>query len=352
MSGVKKNSYVAYADILRIFAAFAVVLLHVSGARLIQTPVGSREFLWALFYDCLTRWSVPLFIMLSGMLFLKKDKKLDIKALYTKNVLRLVTAFVFWSFVYNFYTAYAQVRDVGEALKTGFFKIPDGAMHTWFIFVIIGLYVVLPFVKRMTQCMTKGEMRYFIVLNFLLTFAVKSLSSFEVFSQYLEYVEKFEINTAVGYVGLFVAGHYIDAYESGRTERIFSYLMGVLGFCYMFFTTLHFSEARGLLAEEFMSFKSVGAFMMAFGTMVFVKRIFGKKEFSRKAKRKLKNFSKCTFGVYLVHELYLNISTAKGWFVLWEYPSVGIVIEAFIVFTVSAVTAKIISSLPLGKYIS
>lgn len=352
MTNVRKHNYVAYADILRILAAFSVVLLHVAGARLIREPIGSEKFIWAAFFDCVTRWSVPLFVMLSGMLFLKKDKKLNIKTLYTKNILRLLTAFVFWSFVYNLYTAYAETHQLKEACKLAFERIPNGAMHTWFIFVILGLYIVLPFVKRMTEHMTKREAEYFIGLNFVLTFVTKSLSSFEVFKPYVDYITKFEINVAAGYVGLFVAGWYIDNFEHKKLFRVGSYIAGIAGFLYMFVTTVYFSEVRGFIADEFMSFKSVGAFMMAFGLMMFFKQAFGKKSFSRRAKSNLAFYSKYTFGIYLVHEMLLNISTAKGWFVLADYPYVGICIEAMIVFVLSGIIIGIITWLPFGKYIA
>ncbi len=352
MNDTKKKEHIVYADILRIAAAFSVVLLHVAGARVICEPIGGARFLCAVFYDCVTRWSVPLFIMLSGMLFLKKDKKINIKTLYTKNIFRLFTAFVFWSYVYNLYTSYAQCKNIKEALITAFFEIPKGAMHTWFLFVIAGLYVVLPFIKKMTQAMTKREAEYFIFLSFLLTFVTKSLSSFEIFVPYTEYVQRFEINLVLGYVGLFVAGWYIDKFEHTKAFRAFVYLAAIVGFLYMFVTTVYFSIKRGVVADEFMSFKSVGAFAMAFGVMMLFKQLFAKKKFSAKTKSNLKYYSGYTFGIYLIHELLLNVSSAKGWVVLPEFPMAGIIIEAVAIFVISGVITGIIQCFPFGKYIS
>ena len=39
--------------------------------------------------------------MISGALFLRNSKKLDIKKLYSKNILRIVVVFLFWSLVYG-----------------------------------------------------------------------------------------------------------------------------------------------------------------------------------------------------------------------------------------------------------
>ncbi len=347
-----RKNYIAYADVARLLSAFAVVLLHVSGARLIREEIGSINFLWAAFFDCATRWSVPLFIMLSGMLFLNKKKTLNIKTLYTKNILRMVTAFVFWSFVYNLYTAYASTHEIKAAFFVAIKNIHNGAMHLWFMFVIVGLYIILPFVKRMCEGMTKKEAEGFIALSLLLTFVPKTLSSFDVFAPFLTYINKFEITFAVGYVGLFVAGWYIDNFEHKKDMRVMSYAAALIGFVYMLATTVGFSVKRGVIADEFMSFKSVSAFLMAFGVMMFCKSAFGRRTFKRRTNSNLAFYSKYTFGIYLVHEMFLNISSAKGWFVLPDMPYIGIPVEAIIIFVISGVVIGIITWLPFGKYIA
>lgn len=352
MSTKMKKHYIPYADIARLLAAFSVVLLHTSGVRLISVPIGSQKFLWAAFFDCVTRWSVPVFVMLSGMLFLDKKKKINIKTLYTKNILRMVTAFVFWSYVYNLYTAYAETGSIGRSLLLALKNMPQGAFHLWFIFIIVGLYIVVPFVKRMTEAMTKREAEYFIALNMLITFVPKTLSSFEVFSPLLAYINKFEINYAAGYVGLFVAGWYINNFEHSKPFRRAVYVSGGLGLAYMYAATVYFSIKRGAVADEFMSFKSLSAFLMAMAVLMALKYGFYKKSFKRKTCSNLAFYSKYTFGIYLVHEMFLNISSAKGWFLLPDMPYAGIPLEAVIVFVLSGIVIGILSWLPMGKYIT
>ena len=54
-----------YADLLRVAATLAVVILHLSGGWISEVPVASGA--WRVFnvYDGLTRWCVPVFVMLS-----------------------------------------------------------------------------------------------------------------------------------------------------------------------------------------------------------------------------------------------------------------------------------------------
>ena len=348
----EKHNYIAYADIARILAAFSVVLLHTGGVRLISVPIHSVQFLWAAFFDCITRWSVPLFVMLSGMLFLDKNKNIKIKTIYTKNILRMVTAFLFWSYIYNLYTAYASGNGIKESFVIALKNVHNGAFHLWFIFVIIGLYIVVPFVKRMTENMTKREAEYFIILSMLVTFVPKTLSSFEVFAPYLSYINKFEINYAAGYVGLFVAGWYINNFEHSKLFSGVVYALGYLGFAYMYLCTVYFSSVKGMVVDEFMSFKSISAFLMAMAVLLALKHACRGKTFKRKTLSTIAFYSRYTFGIYLVHEMFLNISSAKGWFVLESMPYIGIPIEAVIIFTLSLIVTGILAWLPLGKYIT
>ncbi len=349
--GEKKVKRVTYADIARISAAFAVVLLHTSGIRIIMCDVGSAGFVWAAFFDCVSRWSVPLFIMLSGMLFLRDSKKIDIKRLYRKNIFRLVTAFVFWSYLYNLYQAIGETDSWVDAIVRAFVRMPQGAMHLWFIFIMIGLYIITPFVKRMTEKMTKRETEYFLILNILLTFLPKTLSSFEVTEPFIEYTDKFEITFAAGYVGLFVAGHYIDKFEHKKPFRLAAYALAAAGFIYMFLMTVFMSEFGGELKDEFMSFKSLSAYLMAFGTLLMFKSLFGKREFKRRTASNLSAYSKYMFGVYLVHEMIITLMNANRFVILPKMPFIGIPIQAAMVFIISIVISAVIDFMPFGKYI-
>lgn len=347
----EKTVRVAYADIARIAAAFTVVLLHTSGIRAVTGDVYSSKFFWVALFDAFARWSVPLFIMMSGMLFLKKEKRIDIKRLWKKNILRLVTAFIFWSYLYNLYSAYITKGLKAEIFLTALKNTPNGAMHLWFMFIIIGLYIVLPFIKRMTDSMTKREAEYFLILNLILTFIPKTLSSFEIFEPIIGYIDKFEICYAAGYVGLFVAGWYIDSFEHKKTFRIGVYIAAIAAYAYMLIMTVYSSRESGRLNDEFMSFKSLSAYLMAFGVLMFFKYALKNKKFKPRTLSNIAHWSKYTFGVYLVHEMIINFVSGKGLEILPDLPCLGIPIEAAAVFAASFLISAVIDLFPFGKYI-
>lgn len=89
----KDENRLLYLDILRIMAMFAVIILHISGQYWDEMEMFTYEWNILNIYDSCVRWSVPIFAMISGALFLGKDK--TIKDILCKNTPRIVSAFFF-----------------------------------------------------------------------------------------------------------------------------------------------------------------------------------------------------------------------------------------------------------------
>ena len=77
-----------YADLLRVAATLAVVIL--LPLRRVDLRGAGRLRAWRVFnvYDGLTRWCVPVFVMLSGMFLLDPKKSLSYRSLFFRQILR------------------------------------------------------------------------------------------------------------------------------------------------------------------------------------------------------------------------------------------------------------------------
>ena len=135
-----------YADLLRVAATLAVVILHLSGGWISEVPVASGA--WRVFnvYDGLTRWCVPVFVMLSGMFLLDPKKSLSYRSLFFRQILRIVVALVVWSVVYGLFALFLNGTPLTlSALMQILRELVWGKLHyhLWFLPMIVGLYLSL-----------------------------------------------------------------------------------------------------------------------------------------------------------------------------------------------------------------
>ena len=141
---------VVYLDVLRILATFAVITIHVCTQNWNRVPLNSYE--WNVFniYSSFSRWAVPIFVMISGALFLDNRRTINIKKLYTKNILRIITAFIFWSMLYAIIenVVFGKNR-VNIKLFIRSFIV--GHYHLWFLPMILGLYILTPILRKITS---------------------------------------------------------------------------------------------------------------------------------------------------------------------------------------------------------
>ncbi len=89
-----EKTRIFYFDFLRIFAAFAVVLAHTASIR-----YGMHYS--NLVYYCIFKWAVPVFVMISGALFLEPAKNITINNILRKYIFRVAIVFIVWSLFYT-----------------------------------------------------------------------------------------------------------------------------------------------------------------------------------------------------------------------------------------------------------
>ena len=129
---------------MRIVACIAVIVCHTSGSLVTHNQVapGTAWFNQCLGINAFIRWAVPFFVMLTGFFMLDPLKKVQLKTLYSKNILRIFSALVFWSFFY------------GIIYHTSFYPLGEQESHLWYLGMIIGVYFAIPILRYITQNQT------------------------------------------------------------------------------------------------------------------------------------------------------------------------------------------------------
>lgn len=127
-----------WADLCRVIAIFAVILLHVS-AKYFYDMTPLDNWLISNFIDSSVRFCVPLFVMLSGALLLVRpfNSETEISSLI-KRCLKVALPFIVWSIIYLFETG-----------NTNFLSVlyKPSRYHLWFCYMILGLYLFYPLLK-------------------------------------------------------------------------------------------------------------------------------------------------------------------------------------------------------------
>ena len=93
----KGRPAIGWVDALRILACFMVVLAHCCDGFVAQFDSDPMAFYAGVTIGSLMRASVPLFVMMTGVLLLPVPQTVTLSSFYRKRVGRIIPPLVFWS---------------------------------------------------------------------------------------------------------------------------------------------------------------------------------------------------------------------------------------------------------------
>lgn len=157
------TNYQYELDILRALACFLVIWQHVTECYYIQpdfTINNSPDITMIGWINSLTPIEVPLFVMISGYFLL--PMKSDLTQFFRKRALRVVYPFVIWCIVYAIYY-YFKRNDTIQDVINNILHIPVNfgteVGHLWFIYMILGLYILTPVISPWLEQCSKNNCR-------------------------------------------------------------------------------------------------------------------------------------------------------------------------------------------------
>lgn len=127
---------VAYLDYLRLVAILGVITIHVATSlNFYRQDYASLNWQILNFWDGLSRFCVPVFIMISGAIFLNPDFELSWEKLFKKYLRRIVVRYLIWQLIYCGWYYFAKEGDLVTVAK---FLI-GSYDHLWYLLMIAGL---------------------------------------------------------------------------------------------------------------------------------------------------------------------------------------------------------------------
>ncbi len=318
-------------DLLRILACFMVVLIHISAINFYDINTNSIDFITHNFFDSTARAAVPLFVMISGVFFLNKDV-FDTKKLYLKKIFKLIIFYFCWNAIYYFrdWFFYKQSFDVIDFYN----KLVTGHYHLWFIPMIIGLYIISPFLSKIT---IRGDKKLFKYLILLFSF-----SCFVHTIDYCEFLPKYDlIHKAIAilpldiicqYYSYFLLGYFLYNYDFSLLKNKKKLLFLIYGISVISCTILtwYASLVGGQNTANFYNNFSFFTLLEAISLFLLFKysSFLSEKVYAEK----VTFLAKSTLGIYGIHDFiiflfnYYEIITINDLVALLSIPIMSIMV--------------------------
>lgn len=293
--------------------------------------MGSRDLQWWIgnIADSFTRWAVPAFVMITGALLLRSPLEESPTAFYRRRLGRILLPLIFWSVLYMLWNT---VRRGSVDWQTTLIKLLTGSpyYHMWYIFMLVGLYLVAPFVNYAVTHIPRAWLRTAIIVSFALAI-IETYSSLIVPRSGGTFLYLF-----LPFLGYFLAGHYFATAEQPPIKpRTALLLFGLCGLMVAVVTGIvgveHIGYTYGY-ANPIVILLSFSMFWLIQSTRE-----------NHSGRTFINLLTPLALGIYLIHPIWLEIllQVFPNYVILM--PLIGIPAIALLGFIFSAATCKLMS---------
>ncbi len=331
----QKNQHIVWLDVVRFIAMFTVVCCHCTDPFNFYpgtAPNIGEIKLWGAIYGSVLRPCVPLFVMITGALLL--PVRGDASTFYKKRIPRVFYPFLIWSVLYNLFPWITGLLGLNPQIILDFFPyageevmqqsfsvsleyilmIPFNfsilAVHMWYIYLLIGLYLYLPVFSAWVEKASESAK-----LMFLLAWGVTLLLPY-----YYQFVSNYLWGTCswnsfgmlyafAGFNGYLLLGHYLKNLEwSLKKTLAIGIPMFAAGYAVTFLGFRHITalpEYTDEMLELFFTYCSLNVVMMTIPVFMLAKKV---KVNSERMKKALANLTVCGFGIYMIHYFFTGPS--------------------------------------------
>ena len=319
-------------DILRVVSAFFIVVIHVVSASVTynDTAVAQSTVQRLNVVHNLSSWAVPVFFMITGFCVLGDDRECTWQWAF-----RHIGKFIGILFTVGWFYALLEYVYMERKLTLGaaglsLVDVLNGNTwtHMWYIYFIIGIYLVLPVVKSHVV-QDQKNVYYLLGILFLSTILIPIINNRMGMSV--------DIHMPLsGYLFYVIAGSAIARCSFADMK----YVNMALGAANVVMIAYFWNYGK----DEIYSYTSLPVCIMALGIFILVT----KNHAELHTGRKWEGISGCTLGIYLIHPFFLNLMIK----LLHIYPLHGtgwITIPAacIVLYFVSCVTVYVLRKIPI-----
>lgn len=329
------DNRIVWLDVIRCVAMIMVIGVHcIDPFYISPTMRAIPEYThWAAIYGSLLRPSVPLFVMMTGLLLLPV-KKQPLGKFYKKRIYRVLFPFLIWSVLYSMFPWVTGVLGLPKEIIGDFFcytqgqesqslidSLKDVVMipfnfshkenHMWYIYLLIGLYLYMPFFSAWIENADRKTKRAFLLI-WIISLFIPYLKEYVANCLFERSGYVFGTDTwnefglfyyFAGFNGYLLLGHYVKKGNDWSLMKTFilCILMFAVGYYITytgFSTTASNPNATETEMELFFTFCSPNVLLMTLATFLLLQKVVITNSTVIKV---LANMTQCGFGIYMVH---------------------------------------------------
>lgn len=294
----------AYIEYLRFIATLAVIMIHITMTEVVNSSITQMGWLDYAIYSAgyaLTRWAVPVFIMITGSLLLNPEK--EFTTLKQRHyILRMVLVLFIFGSVFS-----AMEIIFTDGLSEWYLLIPKCLLrviqnrswdHLWYIYLLIGLYLLTPFTRASIVNLSRSQLLTLILVLYGINYIRPAINII------------FDINisdlwiAANGYYAYYLMGYYLSLEDNKVVaNRREIYIAAVMSMLFMIACDTLQIIHTGTYSRWI---RDANPLVPIIAVAIFV---FAKTNIrtTHKASAICKSITQCSFGIYLIHPLFINL---------------------------------------------
>lgn len=335
------NQRIISLDILRVIACFLVCYCHiVSESQYIYINSIDGNWIFVTLTFIISKIAVPIFFMISGALMLKEEQ--DTGKMLKKTFLRIIIPlFIFSALIYfkdNLSISVSNILEFFNQFLKGSILIPY-----WYLYSLIGIYIMTPFISTLVNNLDDKKYKQLIILGFVFTILLNTLKN-------LNIVINSGINIALtAYFYYFILGHYI--FHKCKFDKKNIVVLNIISIIILIITTI--TIANGNIKELVNKIGDINLliiFILSLSCFMSIKYFVEVRTLPTFVVKITEFVSPLTFGIYLIHSLFLGkLSFIFNFLIIHLNDSISVLIYSGVFFIIMCVPIYIMKKIPILK---
>jgi peptidoglycan/LPS O-acetylase OafA/YrhL len=317
-----RKAYLTELEMVRAFGIIAVIMIHATSFAVVDSDPNTVLYLIMLSLNTLSQFAVPFFIMISGLsLFYNYyDKPLNIKTVkdfYMKRITKIMLPFLIFSFIYYAVFIYYRHDFTSFDQFSSYFLSRDFLIkliigktyaHMYFIFIVIQCYLLFPliwYVLRKWSSTVKWMIAAGLVIQWLYLFNAQDMGIKYVASGCFAYSLYFCIGA---YIGI----NYTKLQQNGKRTlrntlwRLALFVLCVISGATRVYTILSDAQGKMVIIQPWVTELENEIYVTTACLLLIQLALWLKASRFEFLKKMLVHLGIASFGVYLLHPLFLK----------------------------------------------